>query len=202
MPATAQQQGLLPTTLQKVINLRETYPSLSAFGAAFSPQETARFARYPERCFTGEAPSLSRLDLAYGETASIVWLIAHLQSMQEAINVPNKMTVTQLDTCAQTISEEFSHLKTTELMLFFARLIGGAFPVEWYGYISPDKILKALREHFMPWRDQMLHTIHKQEEQRKINEATSGITWEQYCMNNYGELRPSPLDSLTQTQQQ
>lgn len=107
--------------------------------------------------------------LAYNEAAPIQWLIAQLQVFQEQTNTPNKMSVAQLDTCAQIIYDNFHHLKATEIMLFLARLLGGMYPVDWHGYVTPTKIVFALREHFMPWRNDLLHKIEKnrQEQQRK-----------------------------------
>lgn len=55
-------------------------------------------------------------------------------------------------------------------MLFFARLAGGMYPVDWHGYITPSKIVSALREHFMPWRNNLLYKIDQQERERKAKE--------------------------------
>lgn len=86
-------------------------------------------------------------------------------------------------------------------MLFLARLLGGMYPVEWHGYITPTKIVSALRDYFMPWRNDLLYKIDKQEKQRKLEESMRepGITWEEYCKLK-GIDRPNPL-TKTNTEQ-
>ncbi len=93
------------------------------------------------------------------------------------------MSIVQLETCAQTIHEHFRHLKTTEIMLFLARLLGGMYPVEWHGYITPSKIVSALRDYFLPWRNDLLYKINKQEEKRRLEAALhspDNMTREEY----------------------
>ncbi len=85
-------------------------------------------------------------------------------------------------------------------MLFLARLLGGMYPVDWYGTITPDKIVTALREHFMPWRNNLLHKIEKQEQQRRSEEESKnpGLTWEEYCRQTGRDPSESPLNKLLQ----
>ena len=107
------------------------------------------------------------------------------------------MSKLQLETCAQTIYDSYHHLKTTEIMLFLARLLGGMYPVDWHGYVTPTKIVSALREHFMPWRNNLLYLQDKQERERQEREAAKnpGITWEEYCRLK-GIDKPNPLTTL------
>lgn len=113
-------------------------------------------------CLTCESPTVTDINLAYGDGSALLWLMAHIEAFQEKLNVPNKMNVYEIETCAQNIFDSFHHLKCTELMLFFARLLGGMYPVEWHGYVTPTKIMTALRDHFMPWRNNLLSKIEHQ----------------------------------------
>lgn len=150
--------------------MRAKYPTFQHFCERFSKQNVAAGAQHPTKCITCSAPTLTDINLAYGDGNSIAWLIYHLTFFQENINVPNKMTKYQIETCAQSIFENYHHLKATEIMLFFARLAGGMYPVDWHGYITPSKIVSALREHFMPWRNNLLYKIDQQERERKAKE--------------------------------
>lgn len=187
-------QDLSPSTLTKINELKEQYPSVMEFGAAFSPDKMDKFSNYPSRCLFGKAPTLIELNLSYQDTASVQWLIAQLSVFQEQLNIPNKMTSFQLDACAQTISERFGYLKTTEIMLFLSRLKGGLYNVDWFGSVNPDKIVKALLDHFIPYRNNLYYKREKAEQERKEKEMREepAITWEEYCKLK-GINKPNPL---------
>lgn len=175
-------QELSPATQQRITAIRQQWPSLKSFASVFSPSETPRFSAYPTRCLMGSAPSLVELNISYGPTSAIVWMIAHLQVFQEGINVPNKMTPAQLEHCAQMIAENFHYLKTTEIMLFLGRLTGGSYSIDWHGYITPDKIVNALREKFMPYRNDLFHKheLQQRERLRKEEEKQVHLTREEW----------------------
>lgn len=186
--------------MQRLDTLRQQYPDIIAFSNTFNPANNGRFAAYPERCLTGSAPTLTDLRLAYPGAAHIQWTIAQLMAFQENVNIPNKMSTYQLEACAQAVCDSFAYLKTTELMLFFTRLAGGLYPVQWYGSVSPDKIIAALRDHFVPWRNKRLDEIHYEEQrQREQLEHSNAITWEEYLARHGEEYRPSPLDMINHT---
>lgn len=107
------------------------------------------------------------------------------------------MTTYQIDACAQTITERFGYLKTSELMLFLSRLRGGLYNVDWHGYINPDKIVNALLEHFLPYRNNLYYKREKAEKDKRMAEdaKTPGITWEEYCEMR-GISKPNPLLQL------
>lgn len=180
----------------------QAYPTFHYFVMAYHPDKMEHFASFPDRCLFGSAPTLTDIRLAYDGRADIQWLIAQLTTFQEKLNVQQKMTSYQLETCAQTIATEFHHLKTSELCLFLARLQGGAYAVDWYGSVSPDKIVSALREQFMPWRNNQFYLKEKQEEERRRDEALhdeGNISWEEWkkekqergeIYNDFNDLLP------------
>ena len=175
------------------------FPTFASFTARFAPDNWERGSRQPTKCLTCSAPTLTDINLAYGEGRSVAWLMAQLEMFQFKLNVPNKMSKFEIETCAQTIHDNYHHLKTTELMLFFARLLGGMYPVDWHGYVTPTKIVSALREHFMPWRNDLLYKIEKQQEDERRKEEGSQpkVTWEEYCQMK-GINRPNPLERINQ----
>lgn len=113
----------------------------------------------------------------------------------------NKMTVYQIDSCAQIITERFGYLKTSEIMLFLSRLKGGLYGVEWFGTITPDKIVRALSENYMPYRNNLYYKHEKDEKDKRDAEQrnTPGITWEEYCRLK-GIDKQNPLDNITSEQ--
>ena len=176
-------QPLSPSTERRISGLIGKYPTTGKFILAFHPDKIEHFASYPDRCLFGEAPTLTDLRLAYDGRADLQWLIVQLTTFQEKLNVSQKMTSYQLETLAQTIATEFHHLKASEICLFLARLQGGSYTVDWYGSVSPDKIIGALREQFMPWRNRQFYLKEKEEEERKREESLNSpdnISWEQF----------------------
>lgn len=174
---------------------------------AFHPDRTEHFASHPDRCLFGTAPTLTDIRLAYDGRADIQWLIAQLTTFQEKINVQQKMSSYQLETCAQTIATEFHHLKTSELCLFLARLQGGAYTVDWYGSVSPDKIVSALRDQFMPWRNHQFFLMEKQQEEQRREEAIhnpANISWEEFVALKKAEGEEisniNPLERISKTE--
>lgn len=155
--------------LPHIQKMTERYPLFNNFAEKFNPSNWQKGSQYPTKCVSCSSPTLTDINLAYGQGRAIAWLMAQLTAFQEQLNVPNKMSVFEIDTCAQTLYDNYHHLKATEFMLFFARLLGGMYPVDWHGYITPTKIVSALREHFMPWRNDLLYKITKQEEEQKRN---------------------------------
>lgn len=175
---TQQSLAVSPSTPKTLSN----FPTFHDFSVRFSPDNWEGSFRQPTKCLTCAAPTLTDINLAYGNGRSIAWLMAHLQVFQERLNVPNKMSAFEIETCAQTIHDHYHHLKTTELMLFFARLLGGMYPVDWHGYVTTTKVVSALREHFMPWRNNLLYQIERNEREKHERESkTNTMSWEEYC---------------------
>lgn len=155
-----------PSIQAEVDRIRDRYPTFAEFAKRFSVENQTAGAGKPLKCLTCQAPTLTYINLTYGEGCAIAWLIVHLTYFQEHMNVPNKMTSVQIETCAQCIFDGYYHLKTTEIMLFLARLCGGMYPVDWHGYVTPDKIISALRDWFMPWRNEQ---FRRMEEERRVS---------------------------------
>jgi hypothetical protein len=150
----------------KADKLRERYPTLKHLSADFNPSHSAVYSRYPSRCVNGNAPVLADINNAYGENASVQWLIAHIAAFQESINVPNKMLPAQYAGLAETIAQEFHFLKTTDIILFLNHLAAGRYNVDFHGYVEPDIILEALRSQYLHYRYRLIN----QEEERREKE--------------------------------
>ena len=188
------------TGLQSIPKTLSNFPTFSDFSQRFNPSNWEKGSRLPTKCVVCNSPTLTDVNIAYGNGRAVAWLMAQLATFQEKINVPNKMSTYEIETCAQTIYDNYHHLKATELMLFFTRFLGGMYPVDWHGYVTPTKIVSAIREHFMPWRNELLYKIEKQEAEKRREEEskTPGITWEEYCKLK-GIEKGNPLTNLKQS---
>ena len=147
----------------------------------YNPSKGTKYAQFPERCINGTAPTLVDLRNAYGNTAHVQWLIAQFATYQEGINTPNKMTTEQLMMLSQAVATEFYYLKTSEVMLFLARLAGGVYNVDFHGYVSPDVIMSALRNQFIPYRNKVIEwKIQEEQERREKESMANAMTREEY----------------------
>lgn len=147
----------------------------------------------PERCVTGDAPVLSVLSRDYGHNGTVAWLIRLLSEWQEALPIQGKMNTFQLHSLAENIARRYYYLRASEVMLFLARLAGGDYVVKWYGQISPDIIMEALRDYYLPERDMILYRAEIKDKAER-QDSSDGITWEEYCRRHGIEGKKNPLD--------
>lgn len=147
----------------------------------------------PDVCFFGGAPMLAELNMTYGENTAAMWLSAQLFRLSEYSGAKEKLTAWQIENCASAIADEFYGLSVTELMLFFKRFMAGRYG-KFYGAVDPLTITTALREKFLPERAAAIDR-HEEELRQQQREADrkEAVSWEDYCMMTYGEIKPHPL---------
>ena len=156
---------------------------LSDFCSKFCLHEAPNFAKDPERCVTGAAPSLIQLDTIYGPESGRYWLALQLANLSEFCGVSGKLSPCQTDLCVTNILQEYAHLKVTELLLYFSRVAVGRYGL-FYGQMDPQRINYWLndfmqeRQHIIyrkVQRENALRDASKEEEHRK-----HCVTYEEY----------------------
>ena len=156
---------------------------LSDFCSKFCLREAPNFAKDPERCITGAAPSLIQLDTIYGPESGRYWLALQLANLSEFCGVSGKLSPCQTDLCVTNILQEYPHLKVTELLLYFSRVAVGRYGL-FYGQMDPQRINYWLndfmqeRQHIIyrkVQRENALRDASKEEEHRK-----HCVTYEEY----------------------
>ncbi len=100
-------------------------------------------AKDPGRAYNGTAPTLGEVRLAFGGDADIAWLCTLLDYFIEYCG-KGCMSGAQIMGVAQRLSIK-SHMKVTELMLFFWRL-GNAEYGRVYGNIDPLYIMDGFNK--------------------------------------------------------
>lgn len=152
------------------------------------------------RCYFGAAPTLSEINAAFGSNTASAWLVPQLYNLSEYCGCKEKLTGNVLKECAQVIANEYYFLKVSELMLFFYRFKFGKYG-RFYGSVDPMIITTALQS-FMKERDKAYEAKEREEREQKEQEARKGaITWEEYSLRKYGEVKPSPFARLKQQQE-
>ena len=141
-----------PGSLEKSEVLLNRYGSLQSFKDTFCPAAMAAVAKDPGRAYNGTAPTLEVVRLAFGGDADIAWLYTFLDYFVQYCG-KNNLTNLQMTDVARRIAVK-SHLKVTEIMVFFWRL-GNADYGRIYGTIDPlyimdgfNKFLKQREKEF------------------------------------------------------
>ena len=186
------QQVLLLALQQKSKELVSTYGNRESFLTTFNPDVQREICGNTDVCFFGGAPTLTLLNNAYGEKTAAMWLVPQLYNLSEYCGCRDKLSANQLKECASVIATEFAFLSVTELMLFFHRFKAARYG-RFYGTVDPLIITESLRK-FLGERIAEYDRHEKEEkERREAEEAKNTISWEEYSMKKYGEVRPHPL---------
>lgn len=185
------QQALLPVSQQKSNEVVATYGERERFLTTFNPDAQREICVYDDVCFFGGAPTLFLLNNAYGSQTAAMWLVPQLYNLSEYCGCKDKLSGGQLKECASVIASQFGYLSVTELMLFFYRFKSGRYG-RFYGSVDPLVITTSLRD-FLKERANA-YDKHEQEQRRKKDEEGTKMTWEEYSMKTYGEVRTHPLE--------
>ena len=78
-------------------------------------------------------------------------------------------------------------------MLFFARLLGGSYKVQFFGRIDSNTIIEALAQQFIPQRNKIFNEEEKRIKKEQVKE--DNITWEEYCKRKNID-KENPLKQL------
>lgn len=144
--------GLKP---QWAIEILNKYGNEVEFLTTFNPSNQAVFIEKSlDRCFTGVAPSLTRVKKTYGNETVKNWLIAQLIDLCLFSSIKEKPEIEILENIAETIILLYGFLKVTELMVFFQRFKAGKHGV-FYGIIDGIIITSAINT-FLDYRKEML----------------------------------------------
>lgn len=158
----------------------------------YNPDSIFRKQMTADECFFGKYPTLGGLRAQYDSRFPSAWLMAHLYDLSEYCGCKDKLEGKALQQCASVIASEFSYLKISELMLFFHRFKSGRYG-RFYGSVDPLVITTSIRD-FIRERAVEYERRNIEEERRKEDERRKeAVSWEDYCMMTYGEIRPHPL---------
>lgn len=163
-------QLLSRSTLTRLNNLREQYRTLDSFLVACNPSEQEKYVGDPLEVLNSELPTMTELCLAYGDDASVAWLIPEILSVSEFCGCKDKFTGEQLEATARLIAKGHHNLTVSELHLFFGWLKLGKYG-RFYGSLDPMVITEALCE-FIKWRNRSLADIEWNKQANK--------TWDSY----------------------
>ena len=177
---------------QKSNEITKAYGDRDKFLVTFNPDLQQDICGDSDLCFFGGAPTLAQINATYGSQTAAMWLVPQLYNLSEFCGCKDKLEGRPLEECASVIAGEFFYLSVTELMLFFHRFKSGRYG-RFYGTVDPLVITTSIRV-FLNERVSAYIEHEKEEERRKDRESSQkSITWKDYCMKEYGEIRENPL---------
>lgn len=170
-------------TRTRLKNYLSKYGGMDSFLAKFAPDTQAACAKFPEACVLRDCPTLVDVRNMYGRDAAELWLSIELRDISEyggAGSAALKPTAFEIDECARTLYSLYYHLKLSELLLFFAKLKGGAYG-KFYGKVDLLMIGEAMQK-FLKYRDTLIRRAEeKARAAAKLAEDRTGCcTREQY----------------------
>ena len=145
--------------------------------------------------YFGTAPTLAEVTKEYGEDTAKEWLRVQLCILFKFFNRHKEITAESTTDCIRVILAEFYYLKVSELLLFFFRFRSLRYS-RMYSFVTPVAVIAALREFLYERAVAYDHYYQKQQEEYERERREKEITWEQYCLDKYGEVRPHPLGQL------
>ena len=193
-PQGTSQPSLLMTTIEELRSSVIQKYGTEGVGVidTYHPDYLFRKQVSIEDCFFGNYPTLSELGAQFDKKFPAAWLMLHLNDLSEFCGCKEKLQGHPLQQCASVISTEFYFLKISELMLFFHRFKSGRYG-RFYGSVDPLVITTSLRD-FLKERIRAYDEREKAEKEKADREAAkNAITWKEYCMKHFGELRTHPM---------
>lgn len=137
-------------------------------------------SRHEELAFFSEkAPTLVELKFTYGDNFPAIWLMEQILDLVVYSNSRGTLNDYQARFLAESIATEYSHLKVSELLLFFYRFKMGRYG-HFYAVVDPMKISIALEEF-----DKERHARHVERDKKAKNEKSEfvpgAVKPEEFC---------------------
>lgn len=158
--------------------LTERYGDRTHFLQTFWVGNQTRFTNDEGRCYFGSAPTLAKVNAAYGRKTAQEWLVYQLADLSEFSGAKKKITPNQIQQMAELIANDYHWLKITELMLFFRKFKKGEYG-EFYGAVDPITVMKAIKS-FVRDRNEAYSLWQAKQAVETKGEGRECITYEQY----------------------
>ena len=159
------------------------YGDAHNFALVFNPSVQIMCAMNIERSLMGNAPTIRQLLHTYQLEHVQIWVMAHLEDLNEYAGVKNKMATNHIKELASMIIVKSSFLKASEILLFFHKLKAGDFG-GFFGTVDPLKVGEYLNI-FKNWRSVELDKVNnktaQEKRERQHNEwRRGGMTRDEY----------------------
>lgn len=181
LPSAPQmRKGISPRLWRKTTLLLNACKTCEQFYARCSP---ARIHVLEEHRHDEAQPTLTTLDIAYGEAGAKTWVAVMLYFISEFAGAKDKVNAMQVEYTATTIDKQFGFLSIGEFAHFINLLLSGRWG-KFYGAIDPVFIMESLHKYCGEIRVEELRALEEQREERERREHEKAvITAAQFCHN-------------------
>jgi len=163
------------------------YESKAKLLHSFNPGVQTVVMENVERAFTGLAPTLTGVKIAFGVETSETWLMAQIEDLNEYCGTKEKASFEQMLNLSKLLIIQYGYLKITEMMLFFCRLKLGRYGT-FYGSVDPMVISKALMT-FIEERREYLNKFEREQENRRRADSASKVRSNEMTYSEWIELK-------------
>lgn len=132
--------------------------------------------------YDSNAPTLTYIDLCYGEGSAIVWLVGWISNVYSSCGFVNgQVTDTMKVSAATAIMQEYYYLNLRELVVFFRMFIAGKF-CTFFGNPNPQVITSSLNMFLKGRNDVVARIETKRQAEKELTEArcSTPMTYEEW----------------------
>lgn len=170
------------------VAFRQKYPTSTKMEEAFCPGLWSYTLKKPERALTAKCPRLGQLDRIYGGDAATHWLQVQFVGLYIKSPCKDQSVVDGIKDFASIECVVMMSYKLTELMLFFAGYVVGAYGASNWSAFDIRRICVAFKEEFLPKRHQALDAIKRAQddklrEEKSAKDKASAVSWEQFHLS-------------------
>lgn len=162
------------------LRISKTFGTFDELFAKFSPNNMSSLNDGYEDAYASDAPTLTYVDLTYGQGSAIVWLAPYI-SMAFGICgfLKEQVTDFMVESTARSILRSYYYLKLPELSLFFSLFIAGKFNM-FHGCPNPQVITSSL-SLFCKERAYYVSMVeNKRSMERSLEKTQDAITYDEF----------------------
>ena len=143
-------------------------------------------AAEPERCYFGNAPSLSEMKIAFNREFTAAWIARHLQSILATLGDKDNVPAEVIGLLAQDILANYSWMTASEFMLFCSRVRVGRYGKLAYGQVSVDDITSKIPQ-FLEERDKEMTRYARQRAEKERDRELA--EWQERSVSHEDGMR-------------
>lgn len=127
-----------------------------------------------------DVPSFIRLDQAFGEGSSVMWLFSHLKQLLLLLSVDQQQIADiQIQQIAATLVANYPTIKLSEFIWFESRLLGGYYE-RFFGKTSYFLVITRSFNIFVEELNEKLEAIRREQARRIQEDVSPGMSPEEF----------------------
>lgn len=143
-----------------------------------------------------ENPTLCDCRNAYGERATISWMLPHISGINAVSSASNRMDSTDIVLCCRNLLSAYPWFTLAEFCVFCQRMIQLRYVQHRSDYVfGIDTVIRGLREFL---RDRVDEIARYEREHRPQPDYSNAVTYQEYCRMVGKKPTSSPIQQLAE----